>query len=721
MTQRSASMDTQNLPVDPGEAVIGIDISSSEITSCSEAALEMLAATETAVLGQPWQDVLVNDTVTLQLLRGALDAGVHLQLPPLLLRHGVTDQRVVGGLLSPMQQGANKQCRLLLWPLWYANVEDVLRTLAPTDTVAVLGIDLLRYSAQWSTQQTDQLAAELRTHLVEIVRAQDTVAAPQGPAIVVILRDTDVAGASDICRALLSHLHGVVRPVAEARICVGLARASAKETALATLTAANRALLQAQLSGAQEPIRAAIDGDHELILGQMLTAAGVFAGRPAVVRTQEVQAAASETEQKIKSAPPLMPIETDIEGYVVDNMEGAVDQAIFLAKLDVPIAIVGPAGTGKMYVAKVIHEETGSAADLLQAIDCREFRSRSSASARMSKELAGGGGKTLVFKSPHLMHMDAQLKLAKQISSRRLADANPPQYLPDMKLIALFPDKLDVLVRRQELSSELASAFGAFPIHVPPIRDRKQAVLRWAHKILGQEGAQRDRRMAGFTPDAERAMLLYDWPGNISEMRQCIHDALEKTDKGWLTPVDLGLFEGIKPQGAPQAPESVAFLTLVEDASKSEQEYVPTTTENLDVALGEAIHDMLALELVKPLGSWLEDDLVLASLDRYRNDIPKAAVFLHTSARNIRRWMPKIESREDERGSSSLWQKPRRLLREWVRETLPPQSSPLTAMQDQLMLHLNRQAAALSSARRAQIMGVSTPTFLKRLREMEEL
>ena len=80
---------------------------------------------------------------------------------------------------------------------------------------------------------------------------------------------------------------------------------------------------------------------------------------------------------------------------------------------------------------------------------------------------------------------------------------------------------------------------------MPPIKDRKQAVLRWAHKILGQEGVLRDRDMKGFTPDAEQAMLLYDWPGNISEMRQCIYDALEKTDKDWLTPVDLGLFNGI--------------------------------------------------------------------------------------------------------------------------------------------------------------------------------
>ena len=93
-------------------------------------------------------------------------------------------------------------------------------------------------------------------------------------------------------------------------------------------------------------------------------------------------------------------------------MEGAVDQAIFLAKLDIPVAIIGPAGTGKMYVARIIHEESGGATDMLVPIDCREFRSRSAANTRIARELAQGEGKTLVFKSPHLMNAEVQLKLA---------------------------------------------------------------------------------------------------------------------------------------------------------------------------------------------------------------------------------------------------------------------------------------------------------------------
>ena len=418
-----------------------------------------------------------------------------------------------------------------------------------------------------------------------------------------------------------------------------------------------------------------------------------------------------------KAAPPVAPIEKDIEGYVVDNMEGAVDQAIFLSKLDVPVAIIGPAGTGKMYVARVIHEQTAAAADMLVAIDCREFRSRSAAHARIARELAQGEGKTLVFKSPHLMHAEVQLKLARQISTRTLADVSPPRYLPQLKLIALFPEKLEVLIRRGQLQAPLASVFAGYPITVPPIKDRKQAVLRWAHKILGQEGVSRDRDMKGFTPDAEQAMLLYDWPGNISEMRQCIYDALEKTDKDWLTPVDLGLFTGINPDGVPYQPEPKPFLAAATAEDSEDETYIPSATETLHVALGEAVHSLLALTMIKPLGTWLEDELVLAALDRYRGDLRQTAEFLHTKPRNISRWLPKIAAREDERNGSALWQKPHRLLREWVRESPQLEESPLSLMADQLLAHVNEQGGALGSATRARIMGVSTPTYLKRCRE----
>lgn len=145
---------------------------------------------------------------------------------------------------------------------------------------------------------------------------------------------------------------------------------------------------------------------------------------------------------------------------------------------------------------------------------------------------------------------------------------------------------------------------------------------------------------------------------------------------------------------------------------------MPSALEALHVALGEAVHSLLALDMIKPLGAWLEDELVLAALDRYRGDLRQAGEFLHTKPRNISRWLPKIAVREDERNGSALWQPPRRWLREWVRESAQSADAPLLLMADKLMAHVNEQGAALSAVARASIMGVSTPTYLKRMRDI---
>lgn len=692
------------------------------VQGVNQTAQALLGVEENEAVGQPWQRILAADAPSRALLTGLLQSGLRIAVPPLLVRTTAGKETLLAGCVLPGKKEPQHASWLLLWP---ATSEEIVSDTAPvagdTDTVAVVAVDQLHYGPRWGLAETVNLLWRVHDQLREIIRGQDAVLNVSGAAVSVVLRDVDQDTAGDMSRAILSHLYGAIPELVDARLCVGLATCRQAEGTLAALVAASRSASLAQWDGAHESIREATHSDHELLLAQLVGAAALLsvpASGRARDRTDE-DAAGMQPDEVITS-PPLAPIETNIEGYVVDNMEGAVDQALFLARLDVPVGVVGPAGTGKMYIAKVIHEEAGAGSESLVAIDCREFRGRLSANKRIASELARGEGKTLVFKSPHLMHIEAQQKLAKQITTRTLADASPPRYLPSMKFIALFPESLELLVRRGELAPALASAFAAYPIQVPPIRDRKQAVLRWAHKILGQEGAQRDRRMKGFTPDAERAMLVYNWPGNISEMRLCIHDALDKTDKDWLTPVDLGLYEGIEPEGLPQEPETRAFLALVEEADAAQATYEPTTTENLDVALGEAIHDMLALELIKPVGTWLEDDLVLAALDRYRHDVPKAAAFLHTTARNIRRWLPKIQAREEERASSSLWQKPRRLLRDWVRETVPPESSPLTTLHDRLMQHLQRQGGGLSSAKRASVMGVSTPTFLKRLRDLQD-
>jgi DNA-binding NtrC family response regulator len=417
-------------------------------------------------------------------------------------------------------------------------------------------------------------------------------------------------------------------------------------------------------------------------------------------------------------APDVVPVETGLEGYVVDNMEGAVDQAVFLAALDVPVAVIGPAGTGKMYIARIVHQQAGGSEETLLVIDCRELRSRGEANKVLNSVLAQAEGKTVVLKSAHLLHHEVQNRLARQLATRTLADAGTPRYLPTAKWVALFPEPLQLLTSQGRLSERLASVFAAYPIMVPPIRDRRRAVLRWAHKILLQESEQRGRTIRGFTPDAEQAMLRHDWPGNISEMRERIARALDMSSKAWITPVDLGIFAGISAEGSRQVTPDTPFLQVEQVADDAQEGYRPTPLEALDVALGELIDRIARQEAAEePVGEWLDDELVQAVCDRYRGDARKAADFLQTRSRNVSRWLPGIREREPRREASAAWQPAARLARQWARESVKPEQPAQQLLQDRLLSHIERQCRSMTMAARAGLLGVSVPTYQKRLRE----
>ncbi|PLW84412.1 hypothetical protein CWI75_03475 [Kineobactrum sediminis] len=403
---------------------------------------------------------------------------------------------------------------------------------------------------------------------------------------------------------------------------------------------------------------------------------------------------------------------------MLDNMEGAVDQAGFLATTDTPVAIVGARGTGKMYIARVLHAKTGASPEALEVVDCREFRNRDEANRRIREALLSGAGKTLVFKSPHVMNIESQLKLARQIATRRLADTETPTYLPAVRLIALFPDNLQRLLLQGSLHERLASVFAGYPIQVPPIRQRKRAILRWAYKILGQEQEHvtGKKHIRGFTPEAEQVMREHTWHGNISEIRSRIVHALEhKQDGEWLTPVDLKLFRG------EQTIITTMALPLQDmDAYAARHEsYSPNAWEELDVILGDRVNRVLQEATPLPLGTWLADEVVLAALARYSGDQGRAATFLQTSRRNLSRWLPGIRQRSSARASSSLWLEPARLIGDWVRGLGIAGVAPLAQAEMLLLGHLEARRQDTTINFRGQLLGVSKPTYVKKVRDLE--
>lgn len=397
-------------------------------------------------------------------------------------------------------------------------------------------------------------------------------------------------------------------------------------------------------------------------------------------------------------------------GYVLDNMEGAVDQACFLARTDMPVAITGARGTGKLYLARLYHEASGAAPEAFRLMDCREFRGRDESWRRLLEGILAAADQTLVFKSPQLLHPDVQRRLARLIATRRLSAADAAGYLPAVRFVALFPASLGALVEAGELQPRLASVFAGHPIHVPPLRARPQAILRWAGKILHQEAGRRGLQVDGYTPEAELAMRRHQWHGNLSELRQRLARALDRRPEAdWISAADLQLYSG----GRAAAP---ATLWTLQSSAGS---VAPSAWEELQIALAELLQAVIAGDCADlPLGQWLRDELLLAALARYAGVASQAAHLLQTSPRNVQRWYPAARERDVQRAACAPWLDIGRLVQDWVRGLGLEGESPLQRMDALLLSRLEACADQLLVSRRAGLFGVSRPTYLKRLRQL---
>ena len=184
--------------------------------------------------------------------------------------------------------------------------------------------------------------------------------------------------------------------------------------------------------------------------------------------------------------------------------------------------------------------------------------------------------------------------------------------------------------------------------------------------------------------------------------------------------MDLGIFVGISADGLASHQPQKPFLEAMQAEPSEQQEHTPSALEELQTSLGQALAAVLETGVVRPLGAWLDDEIVLATGERYSGDARAVAEFLQTRSRNIGRWMPKIQEREQERSGSLLWQETRELVQKWIMSTPPLDMPPQQFAQEILLALVLQQCNEISVADRARIMGVSTPTYQKRLKQIAQ-
>jgi len=201
------------------------------------------------------------------------------------------------------------------------------------------------------------------------------------------------------------------------------------------------------------------------------------------------------------------------------------------------VLITGESGTGKELVAREIHRRSSRASHPFVAISCTALQESILESelfghekgaftdAHETKpglfEVAQEG--TLFLDEIGDMDLRLQGKLLRALEQRAIRRVGGTQDIRiDTRLIAATNRDLSGMVAAGRFREDLYYRLRVVPIHLPPLRERKEDILILAENFIAEFDAALGKDVVGLSPEAARAFLEYPWPGNIRELRNVL-------------------------------------------------------------------------------------------------------------------------------------------------------------------------------------------------------
>jgi transcriptional regulator with PAS, ATPase and Fis domain len=278
------------------------------------------------------------------------------------------------------------------------------------------------------------------------------------------------------------------------------------------------------------------------------------------------------------------------------SAEGLVGQApAFIAALSavqrvapstLPVLLLGESGTGKELFARAVHEASQRSSGPFVVVDCSgltetlfeselfgyEKGAFTGAHARKPGLVETAAGGTLFLDEMGDVPLSMQVKLLRLIESgtfRRVGAIEARQ--SDFRLVAATHKPLQQMVADGRFRQDLYYRISAFPIQLPPLRNRVADIPMLVESFLQRSGGARQRMVVA--PAAMALLQAHDWPGNIRELRNVLDRARLFADDGMVRVEHLpeSLKAGVLPPVLDAAPPAGPALSgrrrEVDDAS----------------------------------------------------------------------------------------------------------------------------------------------------------
>jgi two-component system response regulator FlrC len=153
--------------------------------------------------------------------------------------------------------------------------------------------------------------------------------------------------------------------------------------------------------------------------------------------------------------------------------------------------------------------------------------------------LADGG--TLLLDEIGELPLGLQAKLLRVLQEQKVERlGGHKEILLKVRIIAATNRDLQVEVAEGRFRSDLMFRLDVLPLHISPLRERKDDVLPLAHRLI-RKHAPLEQRDDLLTQAACDALIAHDWPGNVRELENMLQRALVLRNGLFIQPKDLGL------------------------------------------------------------------------------------------------------------------------------------------------------------------------------------
>lgn len=248
-----------------------------------------------------------------------------------------------------------------------------------------------------------------------------------------------------------------------------------------------------------------------------------------------------------------------------------------VASTQVTVLILGESGVGKELFARAIHDIREAPGAPFVAINCGAipptlFESElfgyekgafSGADQKGKKgmiELARGG--TLFLDEVGEMPLDMQVKLLRVLQEKKYYPVGGTRQVEaDFRVIAATNKDLPQLVKEGRFREDLYYRLNVVTIHIPPLRERIEDIIELSHFFLYEFSLRYHRPIQGISQNVMQALLQYDWPGNIRELRNTLERLVVFATDGIIKESDLPLpLQRKKRSPAPPSPDNLTSL-----------------------------------------------------------------------------------------------------------------------------------------------------------------